>query len=168
MFIAVMKWDAETGEIAKYASFDTEAEAETHVAAFSGAFPGAFAAEYNGRLLLAAVDLATMTVYENVPPAPLPPVPVVRSPLTALFLLEDGEIIDVRNPCGLGIGFAIDAGVYWLFFAEAMPNADYSYNVSSMHGTAKVTDRQAEYVQVTITDAVSATNEISIQIYRAD
>jgi len=64
----------------------------------------------------------------------------------------DGEISGLELAAGVGFAFAIDVGVYWIFFSTPQPDASYVATVQSSGFNVDVTDRQADYFQVTVTD----------------
>ena len=88
---------------------------------------------------------------------------------TALLTVDAGEIDGLESAAGFGFGFELSTGVYWLFFAEEMPDTNYAYNVTASNGTAKVTARETSYMEVTVTDGGSPIepDELSIQLFRA-
>jgi hypothetical protein len=86
----------------------------------------------------------------------------------ALIKVVVGELEGMATAAGLSFAFAIDVGIYWVFFTEEMPDLNYSCNVNTSEGHANVTDRQLSYFEVTIKDNSIAIDpaELSIQVFR--
>lgn len=80
--------------------------------------------------------------------------------------IDGGDVAAVEaGATGLAFAFAVAPDVIWLFFAEEMPDTNYSPNVSSSSGVARVTDRQVGYVEVTVENAVEPYT-LFIQVFR--
>src|SRR5690606_8905996 len=93
---------------------------------------------------------AAILAQQEIDSAPKPPTytpPQPRLVATALLTISDGEINGVAAAAGLAFGIAISTGLYWLFFAEEMPNTNYAYTVTSSEGRATITDRQTSYLE---------------------
>lgn len=96
-----------------------------------------------------------------------PPTPVLCCVATLDF--DDFDVSGVANGAGMSFAFMLDTGKMWIFFEEPMANTAYPWNVSSSIGKANVTDRQAEYIEITVTDdtgASVAAASISVQIFK--
>lgn len=100
-------------------------------------------------------------------PAYQPPVPQLSCVATLDY--SDFDISGVENGAGMSVALVIDTGKFWLFFETPMENIAYPWNVSSSIGKANVTDRQLDYIEITVTDdagASVAAASVSVQIFR--
>lgn len=91
-------------------------------------------------------------------PEPLPPRPSMIA-VTEL-IVADGEVTQVGLSAGVGFAIMIGDGVFWVFFSETQPNASYLPFAQSPGYNADVTAREADYLEVTVTDR--ATNQPAI------
>lgn len=116
---------------------------------------------------------------EEPPPAgamPQPPVPVPPAPsnpqIIAIAALQvnvgEGLITGIETAVGLSLAFAIDTGVYWVFFTEPQPDMNYIWNVGSSSGTLNVASRDLTMMELRAYEggAPADPTEISIQVFR--
>jgi hypothetical protein len=123
------------------------------------------------RAVLMAWQAAGGVIAAYEAPAPLmaPPVPKL---MTVLLTMDAGEVASLSAAAGIAFAFTLSPGVYWVFFAEPMPDASYGCTPAARPGKAEVTDRQTDYVEVSVFDVDGVTpidaTELSLQIFRAD
>ncbi len=72
----------------------------------------------------------------------------------ARLTVEDGDVQGVDVAAGFGAAMLLDTGIIWAFFATPQPDANYITFAQASGGGlfADVTDANADYVEVTITD----------------
>lgn len=119
-----------------------------------------------------ATPVWTVT-YVNAPPPP------VYDPHGLIATLKgaidgDGGVGGVDNATGLQAAMELQPGVYWFFFAQALPDANYivqpGYTDSDLIFDLKSTDQEPDFVEVTAVDR--ATGEparpacISVTVFR--
>jgi hypothetical protein len=75
--------------------------------------------------------------------------------------------IDVSD--GLVMAFSVDVGVFWIFFETVMADTSYTAFVATDVGRANVTVREADYLEIAVTDAAGAAidpTQLSITVIR--
>lgn len=93
-----------------------------------------------------------------------PPLPTVDPPCVARLDVAEGDIQSVAADSGIAFAFAINTNVFQVYFATSKPNG-YTWAVSSTSGSAKVTDPQADYVEITIITDPTEPYSVSVQIF---
>lgn len=109
------------------------------------------------------------TTWEQSIPTVVYKAPIAQVCCVATLDFDDFEIDGVQNGAGMSVAFILEPGKMWVFFEGAMPNSNYPWNVSSSSGKANVTDRQPEYLEITVTDdagAPVAMGSVSLQIFK--
>lgn len=71
-----------------------------------------------------------------------------------------GEVTGIESACGIGFAMMIAEGVFWLFFSTPQPDSKYLPFAQSPGFNVDVTGREADYMEVTVTDR--ATNQPAI------
>jgi hypothetical protein len=97
--------------------------------------------------------------------------PMRRPTVVAMgeLLVTESEILGIETAVGLGFAFMVDVNIAWIFFATPQPDTAYIPFVQSVGFNADVTDRQADYFEVTVTDrstgepAIPQSLSISVQ-----
>lgn len=79
--------------------------------------------------------------------------------------VQDGVVSGIETAVGLTLAFMVGEGIVWVFFSTPMTSVDYGWNVGGTSGEVKVTDRQLEFIEVTITNATEPV-ALSLQIYK--
>lgn len=111
-------------------------------------------------------DEAEIAGYEP-PPAPEPAIPVPTLIGAELLTITGGEITGFRN--ALALGFPVDVGDYYLFFAQEFADLAYSYAIAASGHAASVVERETTHLRVQVRDGAGAPvdpTELSIQLYR--
>lgn len=123
------------------------------------------------RLMIAEWERAGNTIPPYVEPTPPYQTPAPQLTCVATFDYNDFDISGIQNGAGMSTAFMIDVGKMWLFFETPMPDNTYPWNVSSSVGKINVSDRQAEYIEITVTDdqgnPVPAA-AVSVQIFKVN
>lgn len=80
----------------------------------------------------------------------------------------DGVIGGIETAVGMSLAFAIDVGVYWVFFTDPQPDMSYIWNVGSSSGTVNVASRDLTMMELRAYEggAPADPSEISIQVFR--
>lgn len=111
----------------------------------------------------------------DVDDALFPPVPAIASPsrtaqltATGVFFIANGLLLGMETAVGISAAFALEPGVYWIFFTDAQPDLAYSYNVTSSSGTINVSMRGEDMLEIRAFEGGVPTDplEMSIQIAR--
>lgn len=105
----------------------------------------------------AAAEMGDELGQEDAPEPPPPTLPTASVVALAELNTEDGVVSGFDSACGIGFGFMLDIGVFWLFFTEPQPDNKYLPFVQSPGVYADVTAREADYLEVTVKDR--STNE---------
>lgn len=97
-----------------------------------------------------------------------PPVPQIVAVATLQVNVAEGVINGIETAVGLSLAFAIDTGVYWVFFTEPQPDMSYIWNVGSSSGTLNVASRDLTMMELRAYEggAPADPSEISIQVFR--
>ncbi len=123
----------------------------------------------NGKQILAPVvgeDYEGFTLSEWLMDEPTPETPSTPSLCCLANLHVDaGEVGGAETATGMSFAFMAGPDTIWLFFSEPFEAATYGWNVSTTSGAAKVSDRQLDYIEITVTGATEP-YDISVQIYR--
>lgn len=100
------------------------------------------------------------------PPPPAPSTPVCVA--TATLSVSEGVLEGVETAVGLSMAFAIDVGVYWVFFSQEQPDMNYNWNAGASSGTINVSSRDLTMMELRAYDggAPADPSEISIQVFR--
>lgn len=101
------------------------------------------------------------------PPTPEPPTPSTPTLVClANLLIDEGDVQLVEaGATGLAFAFAVSSNVIWAYFTDEMPDGLYNPNVNSTSGSARITDRQTDHVEITI-DAPTEPYTLFIQVFR--
>lgn len=99
--------------------------------------------------------------------APISPAP--RLVASGVFSVTDGAVETIGVASCLVGGFAVDAGTYWIFFAEPQPDLAYAVYPSSSSGQINVSARTTEYFELCVKDggALSDPTEFSVNVVRS-
>lgn len=107
-----------------------------------------------------SINAAKKAVIDN--PTPIIPTLVCL----ANMLVDSGDVQSVEDGAtGLAFAFAVSPNVIWAYFTDEMPDALYNPNVNTTSGAARITDRQTDHVEISITDPTEPYT-IFIQIFR--
>lgn len=101
------------------------------------------------------------------PPTPEPTPPSTPTLVClANLLIDAGDVQLVEaGATGLAFAFAVSSNVIWAYFTDEMPDGLYNPNVNSTSGTARITDRQTDHIEITI-DAPTEPYTLFIQVFR--
>jgi hypothetical protein len=108
------------------------------------------------------------TIHAYITPATPEPVPPSVPTLVCLanLMIDDGDVQLVEaGATGLAFAFAAAPNVIWAYFTDEMPDGLYNPNVNSTSGSARITDRQTDHVEITI-DAPTEPYTLFIQVFR--
>lgn len=89
--------------------------------------------------------------YWSIPPVP-DAVPAVPSPTIygmASLTIEDGSITSILPVAGFGGAFAVDVGVYWVFFEKTQPDTDYLALCYNHDHDVFVSEKYEDYFVIT-------------------
>lgn len=73
---------------------------------------------------------------------------------------SDGGVAGVDNAMGMQAAMELMPGIYWFFFSQPLPDESYitapGYRDPAITFDVKVTDQQADYVEITTIDRVTS------------
>lgn len=114
-----------------------------------------------------AAKTPEMIAEEEANKPPLPSSTVYANANLTIDQFGNVDGIDVSD--GLTMAFSMDVGIYWIFFQAVMPDTSYTAFVATDVGRANVTVREADYLEIAITDAAGAAidpTQLSITVIR--
>jgi hypothetical protein len=125
--------------------------------------------------LTEAEEAALGAILADYDPASDPEAPPAASTRQAIVVamaelaISGDEVSGIEASVNIGAAMALEPHLLWLFFATSQPDASYLAFVQSPGFNVDVTDRQADYFEVTVTDratgdpAVPVSLSISVQ-----
>lgn len=126
---------------------------------------------YNGELIDAEDGFEEQAAIDQSSGPPVT-VPASQPSIAAIAALQvnlvDNSVSGIETAVGLSMAFAIDTGVFLVFFTEPQPDMNYIWNVGASSGVINVVSRDLTSMELRAYDGGVPTNpsEISIQVFR--